>query len=227
MKLIKSKIELTRKQKIKVLWMDYNPFHLTKHLYWKCVPHDYRPKEIYYRLKCFFWKRYTTVKGRYLPHTYMDAECILIHSMMEIVCRFVEKEMGYGKLPKKEFDEWLAWQKQHNNHRTVVVNGETKHFYDEILEIYHWWLANHEKPYHQEIGDFYQKHASGDMDTIVGWNDKYGGPMYEWEDNWDSPENEAVYKAVMEREREREKDYEAKLDEMLHRIVNLRGQLWS
>ena len=67
-----------------------------KYAYWHTVPYDWRPGQIWCRLKCWAWKRYTTVKPRYLDHTWCDRCDLLPHMMFEILCDFVEKECSPG-----------------------------------------------------------------------------------------------------------------------------------
>ena len=76
------------------------PWQKLKRLYWKTIPYDWRPGQIWYRLTCFLWKRYTTVKPRTLPyHTWCDRDVLMVHCMFEILCRFIE-----GEKPAEWFD---------------------------------------------------------------------------------------------------------------------------
>lgn len=65
-----------------------------RNFYWRLIPYDWRPGQLLYRMKCFFFKRYTTVKPRYLPHTWCDRTAVLPHMMFEILSQFLEKECG-------------------------------------------------------------------------------------------------------------------------------------
>lgn len=102
-----------------------------KHTYWTMVPYNWRPHQIWYRLKCFVWYRYTTVHPRTLPwHTWTDRDTILTHSIMEIVSCYLEEEAiatiwGHLALPSKkiineynEFDNELE-QSWYNAHKIL------------------------------------------------------------------------------------------------------------
>ena len=95
--------------------------------YWTIVPYDWRPKNIWYQVKCWAWKRHTTYKPRYLPHTWCDKDHIIVHMNFEILCRFVEDELIPGPV------DWDADEE----HRQAKAK---------MLELYNWWQANHEEP---------------------------------------------------------------------------------
>ena len=50
-----------------------------------------RLKDLYYKLRAY-WYRYTTIKSRYLPHTWRDKDEILEMTAFEILQRFIEDE---------------------------------------------------------------------------------------------------------------------------------------
>ena len=93
---------------------------------------------LWYKLKCFCWKRYSTVKPRWLSHTWCDRDRLLLYCMFEILCRFLEEEKDNvewytGHLGKdKDGKEILGF--------TIDVNGETVNVMDEMLELRRWWL---------------------------------------------------------------------------------------
>lgn len=75
-----------------------------QNIYHSIIPYDYRPSQLYYRAKCFLC-RYSTVKSRYLPHTWCDRDNLLFHTSMEILSEFLEKECSPG-IVNWEADEW-------------------------------------------------------------------------------------------------------------------------
>src|SRR4030042_4189507 len=101
---------------------------MIKQLYWKYWPYDYRPMELWYKIKCWCWHRYTTVKPRYLGHTWCDCDDLLSHTMFEILSRFIEKECSPGN---------VDWDYD-NEHSTVRAK---------LQELYDWWHDYYNKQY--------------------------------------------------------------------------------
>ncbi len=130
-----------------------------KYWYWDHVPYDWRPGQIWYRLKCFCWNRYTTVKPRYLSHEWHDRVNVLPHMMFEILSQFLEKECG-----DKCNVDWYCEECP----RKILVNGEEVWVMDEMKELYRWWHDYYNKQYeleqsiiHQEIEDYVEEHYDG------------------------------------------------------------------
>ena len=61
-----------------------------RYKYYDLVPYEYRPRQIWYVFKCWDWNRYTTVKPRYLGHTWTDRDNLLLHMSFEILSNYVE-----------------------------------------------------------------------------------------------------------------------------------------
>jgi hypothetical protein len=99
-------------------------------LYYKIVPYHWRPKNIWYALKCKFWHRYTTIKPRGLSHEWLDRDLLLLHMIFEILCQFVEKEL----IPSEGQINWES-------------DEEHKFAKKEMLELYHWWLNEYDEDY--------------------------------------------------------------------------------
>lgn len=87
--------------------------------YWNLVPYDWRPGQIWYRFKCWAWYRYTTVKPRALPDTWMDRDTILEHMAFEILSQFIEKEK-----PDLHFD---------------IQYSPNKLEWSRLFALYIWW----------------------------------------------------------------------------------------
>lgn len=100
-------------------------FDQVREFYYKVVPYDYRPKNIWYRLKCYLWKRYTTIKPRNLNHTYCDKVDLIPNLVFEAATQFLEKEG-----PQTQ-EQW-AWEKEHNPDWYLALF--------EIRQICSWWL---------------------------------------------------------------------------------------
>lgn len=87
--------------------------------YRECVPPDWRPSEIWYWFTCWIWHRYTTIKARTLPHTWIDRDTVLEHTMFEILCLFIEREK-----PDEHFNM------EESNHKEEWVK---------LFALYRWW----------------------------------------------------------------------------------------
>jgi len=85
---------------------------------WKrFLPHDYRPKELWYKLKCLCWKRYSTVKPRWLPHTWIDRGDLLHYIAFELLVQFLDNEAHI-----------ILWEAD-----------ERYYDYQEMLRLRDWW----------------------------------------------------------------------------------------
>lgn len=111
--------------------------------YWGMVPYDYRPGQIWYRFKCWLWKRYSTIKPRYLPHTWCDRVELLPHMMFEVLSQFIEKECSPGM---------VDWQKSGHS---VIVDGKEVNVRDEMQDLYDWWHQIYNKEYPERMKQIY------------------------------------------------------------------------
>jgi hypothetical protein len=106
----------------------------------------WRPSQIWYRLKCFLWHRYTTIKSRYLDHTWHNRVTVLPYTMFEILSNFIEGECSPGH---------VDWE---GSGHTVEVNGETINVRDEMQELYDWWHTVYNKEF-DEVNEILWKEA--------------------------------------------------------------------
>lgn len=90
-----------------------------KKKYYKLIPYDWRPNQIWYRFTCLVWKRYTTVRPKCLGHTFCDRDVLLFHCAFQILCDFIEKEKPYD-----HFD---------------TENSHNKKEWIELKELYYWY----------------------------------------------------------------------------------------
>lgn len=104
-----------------------------RYKYWEIVPYDWRPSNIWYKVKCFAWKRYSTVKSRHLPHTWIDKDMILVYTMFEVLDKFLEEECSPGVV------DWYAEYEDGKKGHQIVVNGKEVNVMDEMLEIQAFW----------------------------------------------------------------------------------------
>ena len=90
-------------------------------IYWRLVPYDWRPSQIWYRFKCWAWHRYTTVHPRTLPwHTFTDRDKVLLHCCFEILSQFVEREMPADSKKDHQDEPWAGQDRA-------------------VRELYRWW----------------------------------------------------------------------------------------
>ena len=108
----------------KLLYEDGSWWDKICYKYYDIVPNKYRPHELWYQFKCWAFKRYTTVKPRYLGHSWHDRCTIMPHMIFEILCQFIEKECSPGG---------IDWD---HDERHIAVRKEMQDLYD-------WWINCH------------------------------------------------------------------------------------
>jgi len=183
-----------------------------KNYYWQLWPYNWRPGQVWYRLKCFVWHRYTTVKPRYLPHTWMDRCEIMPHVMFEVLCQFLEKECNPGN------KEWYG------EHGRKLDSG--KYVMDEMKDIAEWWTGVWNKAY-PEVCDQLWKEANkhppvsefepcDDNPHLVSWDLKFAN------DNDDE-----IYHRCLSALNKGERAMEEQRIEMMHRLVTITPHLWD
>lgn len=96
--------------------------------YYNTISYDWRLGQIWYRFKCWGWKRYTTVKPRNLPHTWYDRGDLIPHLIFEVLCQFVEKEVRHG---------YIDWE----------YTAEHSFAKQEMDELYKWWTEEYDPDY--------------------------------------------------------------------------------
>lgn len=198
-----------------------------RHTYWRIIPYDWRPGQIVYRLKCFLWKRYSTVKPRSLPHTWCDRCELLPHMMFEILSQFIERECSPGIV------EWYG----EYGHK-ITVDGEERYVRDEMQSLYDWWHYTYLKafpeteealwaaarPYHP-VKEFVDISEEDKDDAEEIGLDREG--WVEWAPEWESEEAEELWNLYMEAQQKLERRAEAELTARMHRLVNIKPYLWT
>jgi hypothetical protein len=238
--------EPTRKDKI-ISWLNKNKYYLNlkrlykkiprkyrigtiydkiRYKYWDILPYDYRPGQIKYRIKCYLFKRYTTVKPRYLGHTWCDRSHLLPHVMFEILSDFVEKELDYKKDTFPGIVDWYS------GHAKIKVDSGDKLVIDEMIELYEWWHSVQDYEPHakwHEWRKLHTKEKDEDDEFTVAEVDEYGDPtLYNWDGpEWDSEENELEGDRLLKEAQKAEKDFEEKFEENLIRLVKVRRWMWT
>ncbi len=183
--------------------------------YWKVLPYDWRPGQIWYRLKCFWWHRYTTVKPRYLPHTWCDRCELLPHMMFEILDQFIGDECSPG------YVEWYGEE----GHK-ITVNGEEKFVLDEMKDLVAWWndVWNGEWG---EVSDILWAEAHK-HEPKTDWTKVEGKPhLSYWDPQFRETEDGELWRhcvrAINKLERTMHKDRE----ERLHRMIAILPYMWT
>lgn len=189
-------------------------FDKIQDLYWQIVPYDWRLRQIVYRLRCFFWCRYTTVKPRTLPyHTWTDRDNLLAHCSFEILSRFIENECSPGNV------DWYSDDCPHK----IVVNGVEKWVRDEMQEIYEWWHNKYIKGQNDENERLHKEIEKVEPITYTGEKD---GQWY-WEPQFKCEEDAVEWKGYMRALSDLERNIESELQLMLHRLVDIRQYMWT
>ena len=174
-----------------------------KDLYWKIIPYDWRPGQIYYRFICWSWRRYSTVKPRYLGHTWVDMDHLLEHTMFEILSRFVEKEIDNAN--------W-DWNEEHRN------------AYKEIMSLYHWWHDGRNKQY--AIDDDRAWEEIRKYSPEITW--KPIDDLYvEMVSTWKNPGDEEKYHALLDVMNVVDAARENELEANLIRLIKIKNYLWT
>jgi hypothetical protein len=192
-------------------------------IYWNIVPYDYRPSQLWYKLKCIVWKRYTTVKSRYLSHQWHDRCTVLPHTMFEILSQFIEKECSPGHV------EWYG----EYGHK-IIVNGEEKYVRDEMQELYDWWHNVYNKEYDVINDKIWEEVHKCDPigNKFSDWTDKMlneSGEIYayRWSPKYETKEKEAMHFMLMKALNDLEISQHEDLQDKMHRLVNIQPYMWT
>lgn len=186
-----------------------------KHYYWHRWPYDWRPMQAWYRLKCFVWHRYTTVRSRYHGHTWSDKTELVPHAMFELLSRFIEQECSPGHV--EWYGEW--------GHK-VTVDGEEKYVRDEMQGLYDWWhtVWNGEWREVEDIlwAEAHKHNPVSEFEPIEGQEG-----MVAWHQTFATDDDRDIYKLCVGGTSKLDRMMEAELQRRLHRLVNLIPYLWT
>jgi hypothetical protein len=173
-------------------------------LYWTLLPYDWRPGQIWYRFACWSWRRYSTVKPRYLGHTWVDMDELLAQTIFEILSRFVEKEMDI-----------IDWD----------YNDEYRHAKSEIMSLYHWWHDNYNKSYIEDGMKLWaETHKYTPEITWKPCENKYCVKMVT---TWKNPDDEKKYHELLDESIAIDAKHETELKTNMIRLINIKEYLWS
>jgi hypothetical protein len=201
-----------------------------KYAYWSLIPYNYRPGRLWYQLKCWVWHRYSTVKPRNLPHTWVDRCVLMPHAIFEILSDFVEGECGP--------DSPVEWYGDHPH--LVEVDGKQVNVHDELQDLYSWWHDDYLKNKdtlrdewyaHRElhVKDIFSKVADKE---VLDWiksvdKDVDSSDLEEHSVLYSSPEAEIENDRLFAVSTEKEKHYREELESRLHRVINIIPYMWT
>lgn len=206
-----------------------------KRKYYDLVPYEYRLrlKDRWYYVKCFLFKRYTTVKSRHLAHTWTDKCETLPYTMFEILERFLEEECaGYWWEGEYREDGIVQWRHE-DGHKVVpgeFWTGETYkdpravYAIDEMREILRWWNERYLKWYPAE-----EERLLNEMMRIsdIEWAPIGEGEYLQMETIYKNGATEEMLRANLQAIRELEEQRDRELEEYMIRLVRVRRLLWT
>ena len=195
-----------------------------QYAYWSIIPHHLRPGQLWYRLKCWVWHRYSTVKPRDLPHTWVDRSHLMPHMIFEILSKFIEKECG-----EDCFVEWYG-----DEPHMIEVDGKQVNVRDEMQDLYDWWHQDYLRNI-DHIHDEWHEHRKLHVynvftrltDQTLDWADPDYDELEEGGTQYSSPEAEIENNRIFAEATARKSAYEAELNSRLHRIINIIPYMWT
>ena len=164
------------------------------------IPYNYRPHNIWYNIKCFLWHRYSTIKPRYLGHTWCDVTDLLPHMVFELLSKFIEGEADqiewYGEYPHMVDD---------------------KNVRDIMQDLYDWW----HNQLHEAVADILYKEMKKHTPISVFNDEDWFDPKYK------TPEDKVIYKRLSNALNKLEVLYDNDLEIRMIQLVKIRRYLWS
>jgi len=185
-----------------------------KHFYWEHWPYDWRPGQMWYHFKCFAWHRYSTIRPRYLDHSWHDRRCLMPEMMFEILSQFLEQECSPGHV------EWYG-----DYPHIVQVGDVKKNVMDEMKDLYHWWhtVWQKERPEVDEIlWAEVEKHPSTSLFTPIE-----GTNLSKFDRQFETEEDEAINHTCMMALNKLDDIMDAELNKRLHRLINVIPYMWT
>jgi len=186
-----------------------------KYAYWHVVPYNWRPSQMWYRLKCFCWHRYTTIHPTTLPwHTWTDRSELLPHMMFQILTSFVDEECSPG---------WVDWE---GSGHTIVVDGVEKNVRQEMQDLYDWWKRSQKGEY----TDIYDADLHKEYEENWAKIEKLGVHGFEgnkFASKFDSEEDAALHSSLMRRNIDISNEDSALLIKNMQRLCACQPYMWT
>jgi len=186
-----------------------------QYAYWSIVPHHLRPGRLWYRFKCWVWHRYSTVKPRDLPHTWVDRCHLMPHMIFEILSNFIEEECG----PDGHV-EWYG-----DEPHLIEVGGKQVNVRDEMQDLYDWWHTDYTKNIdhiHDEWHEHRELHVKDVTNPVEGRDD-----LVSWDQEYSSPEAKVENDRLFTEASKKDERYRVELNSRLHRVINIIPYMWT
>lgn len=177
-------------------------------------------REACYRVKCWVFRPYTTIKPRYCGHTLIARRELLPLVMFEVLSQFIERECSPGCV------DWVA-----SDHRINVTlpNGKVvnRNVRDEMRDLYYWWHQKFNGRYNEVADQLWaERHEHAAKHQASMFYMKNGLRCFD-PFNYDTPENRAYAKALCQLANFHERAMERALDNRLRRLLAVRPYMWT
>lgn len=169
----------------------------------------WHPELLWYKIRCWAFDRYTTVKPRYLNHEWCDRDYLMVHMMFEILSLFIEEECSPGHI------EWYG-----EDGPKIEIDGEEHFVRDELQAIYDWW--------HLEYNGRYDRLSDNLWGAYREHSEKHANPnIRRWGKKWDSKESYKRALELIDRCEAFDLAASKKREEMMGRLLNVRTYMWT
>jgi len=181
-----------------------------KRIFWKIW--YWRPRDGYYYIKNRFFKRYDLIRTGLGKHSWWDTDGRIESGMMALLVQFVEDEEALRYFYENERDD-SSDVNEHNNLQSILdlyidIKVNLPKLEHENAEALTLWASDHHlnigKP--EQVGD--SKLTTSTLTT------SYGKPKEVEVSRWDNLQRLDI-------------EVEKMRTDILHRIVDIRGYLWT
>lgn len=160
--------------------------------------------DLWYGFKCWAWGRYSTVRPRWLPHTYVDPDVLLAHCMFEILGRHLEEMRG-------------LWDYDNGNDQRTPQELE-------MIEHWKWWTETYlksDEQWDKRYAVIESPKLNHEPYPVPGVD---GCTRLTW--TFSSPEAEAAWDAYIQDRTVFEVELEAELKRRMKKLVDLKDGMW-
>ena len=173
-------------------------------------------RNIWYKIECYLWYKYTTIKPKHLSLvSWCDRSELIKHVMFEILEKFIEKECSLGHI------EWYG-----EYPHTIEVNREQKNVMDEMKDLLKWWNEVYIPYWNEDTTRPLYDALSEPTDLWIPIEEN-GKTYYEWKVQYNTPEEEQKAKEIYDQIRKLEEKIRKETLEMMHRLVNISPYMWT
>lgn len=130
---------------------------------------------------------------------WIDSDSQMLYACFNILCNYVENELGEDSPVKHEFTE-----EELNDPQDGELNRNFKSEYDEIKTIYHWW----------KVDRLVEKKRCSE--ALTTWYDAHSEARH-------SEKEQQLYNEL----HTLDAGYATKEEEMLIRLIKIRGRMWT